>query len=85
MNGRELADHLRTRHPGLRCLFMSGYTADVIAHQGVLEEGVHFLQKPFTTAALASSVRTALDTPVRDEDAPTSGPGGVPPAGATKP
>jgi len=85
MNGRELADRLRTRHPGLRCLFMSGYTADVIAHQGVLEEGGHFLQKPFTTPALASSVRTALDSPVRDDDAPTSGPGGVPPAGATKP
>jgi len=61
MNGRELADKLAALHPGLRCLFMSGYTADVIAHHGVLEEGVHFIQKPFTAQALAAKVREVLD------------------------
>ena len=47
--------------PGLRCLFISGYTADVIADHGVLDEGVHFLQKPFSAQDLAASVRDALD------------------------
>ncbi|MEP7215726.1 MAG: hypothetical protein ABI782_05685 [Anaerolineaceae bacterium] len=48
MNGRELADELQSRHPNLKCLFVSGYTADIIARQGVLDEGVSFLEKPFT-------------------------------------
>ena len=39
--------------PGIKCLFMSGYTADVIAHQGVLEEGVSFISKPFSLDGLA--------------------------------
>jgi len=60
MNGGELARELTTSRPGLRCLFMSGYTADRIAHQGVLEIGSHFLQKPFATAELAAMVREAL-------------------------
>jgi len=62
MDGRELASRLQAVRPGLRCLFMSGYTANVIAHRGVLDEGVHFLEKPFTQAALAAKVREALDT-----------------------
>lgn len=57
MNGRLLADHLRTLLPDLRCLFMSGYTANVIAHHGVLDEGVHFIGKPFTLHALAAKLR----------------------------
>jgi two-component system cell cycle sensor histidine kinase/response regulator CckA len=61
MNGRVLARNLLTVRPRLKCLFMSGYTADVIAHQGVLDEGVHFIQKPFSTKDLASKVRDALD------------------------
>jgi len=61
MNGRDLAQRLRTRYPHLKRIFMSGYTADIIAHHGVLEDGVHFLQKPFTIAELARSVRAALD------------------------
>jgi len=61
MNGRELAERLRSAQPSLKCLFMSGYTADVIAHRGVLEEGVQFMPKPFTLQALASHVRAALD------------------------
>ena len=44
-----------------RFMYMSGFTADVIAQKGVLAEGVHFIQKPFTTEGLAAAVRTALD------------------------
>jgi DNA-binding NtrC family response regulator len=63
MNGRVLARNLLAVHPGLKRLFMSGYTADVIAHHGVLDEGVHFIQKPFTRENLATKVRDALDAP----------------------
>jgi len=62
MNGRELAVRLQARFPGLRCLFMSGYTANVIAHRGVLDDGVLFIQKPFSVAELATRVREALGT-----------------------
>ncbi|MFO7569882.1 MAG: PAS domain S-box protein [Smithellaceae bacterium] len=62
MNGRDLAKNILSFHPDLKRLFMSGYTADVIAHQGVLDEGVHFIQKPFRKNELASEVRKALDS-----------------------
>ena len=61
MNGRELAKNLLPLYPGLKCLFMSGYTANVIAHHGVLDEGVHFIQKPFSMRDLAAKVREALE------------------------
>jgi protein kinase len=61
MNGRELAKLLAEIKPGLKCLFTSGYTADVIAHRGILDEGVHFLQKPFSMEDLAIRVRKALE------------------------
>ena len=61
MNGRDLSARLQTRLPHLRTLFMSGYTANVIAHRGVLDPGVRFLQKPFARADLARKVREALD------------------------
>jgi PAS domain S-box-containing protein len=61
MNGRALATRILSIYPFARCLFMSGYTADVIAHHGVLDEGVHFLQKPFSKNQLANSVRDVLD------------------------
>jgi DNA-binding NarL/FixJ family response regulator len=61
MNGKELAVRLWVGHPELRCLFMSGYTADVIAHHGVLNAGVAFLQKPFTIQTLAEKVREVLE------------------------
>jgi PAS domain S-box-containing protein len=61
MNGRELRDRLQAIKPGLRCLFVSGYTSDIIASEGVLEAGVEFLQKPFTIPALARRVRDMLD------------------------
>ncbi|MHB8828579.1 MAG: PAS domain S-box protein [Syntrophales bacterium] len=60
MNGRELAGRLQSLYPGLKCLFMSGYTANVIVHNGVLEEGVLFIQKPYSRQGLAEKVRTAL-------------------------
>ena len=61
MNGRELATKLKEFFPAVRCLFMSGYPTNVIVRHGVLEEGVHFLQKPFTLEALARKVREVLD------------------------
>ncbi len=61
MNGRDLANQLLRSYPNLKCLFMSGYTADVIAHHGVLEEGMQFIQKPFSMRDLALMVREALD------------------------
>jgi CheY-like chemotaxis protein len=61
MNGRDLAGIISRLHPGIGLLFMSGYTADVIAHQGVLDEGVAFLQKPFSLAEMAQTVRDVLD------------------------
>ena len=61
MNGRELARRLLSLYPGLKRLFMSGYTADIIAHHGVLDEGVQFIQKPFSLDALTAKVREALD------------------------
>ncbi len=60
MNGRDLADKLLPRHPKLKCLFMSGYTADVIAHHGVLDEHLCFIQKPFTRSQLSHKIREAL-------------------------
>ena len=61
MNGRDLAKSLQESCPSIRALFMSGYTANVIAHQGVLDEGVNFIQKPFSREQLAVRVREALE------------------------
>jgi len=60
ITGREIADKLRGERPGLRVLFMSGYTANVIAHHGVLDAGIDYLQKPFTPELLAGKVREVL-------------------------
>ncbi len=65
MNGRDLARNLLSLYPHLNRLFMSGYTANVIAHHGVLDEGVHFIQKPFTMQDLATKIRNVL----QDEEA----------------
>jgi len=64
MSGRELAKRLTARHSNLRVLYMSGYTSNVIAEDGTLEEGVAFLQKPFTPQVLAQKVRETLDRAV---------------------
>jgi CheY-like chemotaxis protein len=61
MNGRDLAKRLLSLYPSLKRLFMSGYTANVIAHHGILDEGVCFIQKPFSIKNLADKVREALD------------------------
>ncbi len=61
MSGRDLAGQIAGLNPGIRVLFMSGYTADVIAHQGVLDGGVAFIQKPLSLSDLAEQVRAALD------------------------
>ena len=60
MNGRELAYRLAAKCPGMRVIFMSGYTSDAVVHRGVLEEGVHFIQKPFSVRALASKIQQVL-------------------------
>jgi two-component system cell cycle sensor histidine kinase/response regulator CckA len=64
MSGHELAKQLTGRYPHLRVLYMSGYTYNVIAQDGTLEEGISFLQKPFTPQVLAQKVREVLDRPV---------------------
>jgi PAS domain S-box-containing protein len=60
MNGLDLAGKLSPLFPNLKQLFVSGYTANVIAHHGILEEGVHFLQKPFSQKDLAIKIRETL-------------------------
>jgi two-component system, cell cycle sensor histidine kinase and response regulator CckA len=60
MNGRELARRLLAIYPGIKTLFMSGYTANAIAHQGVLDSGVSFIQKPFSKQQLFAKVRETL-------------------------
>ncbi len=61
MNGKELAYQIQTRHPDMKVLFMSGYTANVIVHNGVLDEGINFIQKPFSIGDLTSMIRDVLD------------------------
>ncbi len=60
MNGREVATQISVVRPNASILFMSGYTANVIAHRGVLDAGVQYLQKPFTPESLARKVREVL-------------------------
>ena len=60
MNGRDLARHVVSLNPRTKHLFMSGYTADIIAHHGVFDEGAPFIEKPFSAAELAIKVSEAL-------------------------
>jgi len=62
MSGKEFAGLLLDKRSMLRVLLISGYSADIIAPQGVLDEGVHFLQKPFSMPALAAKVREVLES-----------------------
>jgi response regulator RpfG family c-di-GMP phosphodiesterase len=62
MNGRELSAEILSIRESLKVLFISGYTANVIAQHGVLDEGVHFIHKPFTMNDLAQKVRETLDS-----------------------
>jgi CheY-like chemotaxis protein len=60
MNGKELAARLNEIIPGLKCLYISGYTSNVITHHSILEDGVNFLAKPFSMQELASKVNKVL-------------------------
>ena len=60
MNGRDLAKKISSLHPGIKCVFMSGYTANVIAHHGVLDEGIDFINKPFSKHDLALKIWETL-------------------------
>jgi len=61
MNGKKLAETLNKEEPGLKVLFMSGYTDDTIMHHGILDENISFIQKPFTPKLLLRKIRTVLD------------------------
>jgi CheY-like chemotaxis protein len=63
VSGRELANRLEKLQPGIKVLFMSGYTDDAIVHHGVLNQGSHFIQKPFSPEVLAAKVRAVLGPP----------------------
>ena len=65
MSGRQMADALRLGRPGIRVLFMSGYTDDAISHHGILEPGTHFLEKPFTADGLLRKIREVLEAEAR--------------------
>ena len=60
MSGRDLKEKINQIRSGIKCLFMSGYSKNIMSHNGVLDEGIHFLQKPFTIEALSVKVREAL-------------------------
>lgn len=62
MSGRELADYIRRIYPQIKILYVSGYTENTIVHHGVLDEGIHFLPKPYTPSQLAQKVRAVLDS-----------------------
>jgi FixJ family two-component response regulator len=61
MNGRDLAGQVVLLYPDIKRLFMSGYPANVIAHQGMLDDGVAFIQKPFSMTKMTEKVREILD------------------------
>jgi PAS domain S-box-containing protein len=67
MNGRDLAGQIKGLCPDIRLLFMSGYPANVIAHQGMLDDGVAFIQKPFSMGDLTEKLREVLDENTRSQ------------------
>ena len=69
VNGRELADHLVARRPGMKVLYMSGYTDNAVLNSGILQKEVAFLQKPFTPGRLTEKVREVLESDGRSRGA----------------
>jgi CheY-like chemotaxis protein len=65
LSGRQVADQLTELRPDMQVLYASGYTDDAVVRHGVLEAGIAYLQKPFTTATLTRKVRETLDRPTR--------------------
>jgi PAS domain S-box-containing protein len=68
INGVQLLEQVLRLHPNIKVLFMSGYPENVVAHRGVIDEGVQFIQKPFSVRALVSKVRKILDSSINDRD-----------------
>ncbi len=66
MNGQELYDRMNEIQPDLKVLFMSGYTNDVIAHHGMLEKGINFIQKPLTIETLSKKVKEVIEKRVEN-------------------
>jgi DNA-binding NtrC family response regulator len=65
LGGRQLAERLLNVRPGLKVLFMSGYTENAIVHHGILDAGIEYVQKPLVPDTLARRVREVLDAPAR--------------------
>ncbi|HXH24316.1 MAG TPA: response regulator, partial [Vicinamibacterales bacterium] len=65
VSGRAVAEQVRALRPGIKVLFLSGYTAEAVVQRGLLDADTPFLEKPFTPAGLASKVREVLDRPGR--------------------
>jgi YesN/AraC family two-component response regulator len=62
VNGRELASEILTQRPGLKVIFISGYTEHVMLQQGAIEKGLNFISKPFAMQSLARKLREVLDS-----------------------
>jgi FixJ family two-component response regulator len=67
MSGKDLADRMNSSYPNMGCLFMSGYSADVIAHRGVLNEGINFIKKPFSEQRLSVQIREVLEQGIQTQ------------------
>jgi len=63
MNGRQAAERIAAIRPGIKVLFMTGYSRNAIVHQGRLDPGVEMIQKPLTQGALAARIRDLLEGP----------------------
>jgi DNA-binding NtrC family response regulator len=63
MSGKELLDQITSQLPHIKVLLMSGYTDDALAHHGVLDERLAFIEKPFSPAKLGRKIREVLDAP----------------------